>query len=65
MVENDRRTPGYVLRLLEYYIRMEKMIKDKETDKTDEEVVPLSRCKNFTLNGGIGREIYEVLYFYF
>lgn len=25
-----RNAPGYVLRFLEYYIRMEKMLKDKE-----------------------------------
>ncbi len=32
---DNRHAPEYVLRLLEYYIRMEKMIKDKEKDITD------------------------------
>lgn len=32
----NRHAPEYVLRLLEYYIRMEKLTKDKETDRTDE-----------------------------
>ena len=33
---DNRHAPSYVLRLLEYYIRMEKLIKDKESDRTDE-----------------------------
>ena len=33
---NNRHAPAYVLRLLEYYIRMEKLIKDEEADRTDE-----------------------------
>lgn len=33
---DNRHAPSYVLRLLEYYIRMENMMKDKEADKTDE-----------------------------
>ena len=33
---DNRHAPSYVLRLLEYYIRMEKLMKDKEADKTDE-----------------------------
>ena len=32
----NRHAPEYVLRLLEYYIRMEKLMKDKETDNADE-----------------------------
>ena len=33
---DNRHAPTYVLRLLEYYIRMEKLMKDKEAEKTDE-----------------------------
>ena len=33
---DNRHAPSYVLRLLEYYIRMEKLIKDEEADRTDE-----------------------------
>ena len=33
---DNRHAPEYVLRLLEYYIRMEKLMKDKETDRVDE-----------------------------
>ena len=33
---DNRHAPEYVLRLLEYYIRMEKLMKDKETDNADE-----------------------------
>ena len=33
---DNRHAPEYVLRLLEYYIRMEKLVKDKEAEKTDE-----------------------------
>lgn len=33
---DNRHAPEYVLRLLEYYIRMEKMVKDKAVEKTDE-----------------------------
>ena len=33
---DNRHAPSYVLRLLEYYMRMEKLIKDKESDRTDE-----------------------------
>ena len=33
---DNRHAPSYVLRLLEYYIRMEKLIKDKEEGRTDE-----------------------------
>ena len=33
---DNRHAPSYVLRLLEYYIRMEKLMKDKEADRTDE-----------------------------
>ena len=33
---DNRHAPSYVLRLLEYYIRMEKLIKNKEADRTDE-----------------------------
>ena len=33
---DNRHAPEYVLRLLEYYIRMEKLMKDKEEDGTDE-----------------------------
>ncbi|MBQ7796210.1 MAG: helix-turn-helix domain-containing protein [Lachnospiraceae bacterium] len=32
---DNRHAPEYVLRLLEYYIRMENLMKDKETGKTD------------------------------
>ena len=34
---DNRHAPEYVLRLLEYYIRMEKLVKDKGTGGTDEE----------------------------
>lgn len=34
---DNRHAPEYVLRLLEYYIRMEKFVKDKGTDRRDEE----------------------------
>ena len=35
--ERDKRhAPEYVLRLLEYYIRMEKLVKDKGEEVTDE-----------------------------
>ena len=33
---DNRHAPTYVLRLLEYYIRMEKLMKDKEAEKTHE-----------------------------
>ena len=33
---DNRHAPSYVLRLLEYYICMEKLMKDKEADRTDE-----------------------------
>ena len=33
---DNRHAPEYVLRLLEYYIRMENLMKDKESDRTDE-----------------------------
>lgn len=33
---DNRHAPSYVLRLLEYYIRMEKLMKDKESDRTEE-----------------------------
>ena len=33
---DNRHAPSYVLRLLEYYIRMEKLTKDREADRTDE-----------------------------
>ena len=33
---DNRHAPSYVLRLLEYYIRMEKLTKDEEADRTDE-----------------------------
>ena len=33
---NTRHAPEYVLRLLEYYIRMEKLMKEKEKEQTDE-----------------------------
>lgn len=33
---DNRHAPAYVLRLLEYYIRMEKLMKDKETNIIDE-----------------------------
>ena len=33
---DNRHAPSYVLRLLEYYIRMEKLMKNKEADGTDE-----------------------------
>ena len=33
---DNRHAPEYVLRLLEYYIRMEKLMKDEEADRTDE-----------------------------
>ena len=33
---DNRHAPSYVLRLLEYYIRMEKLMKDKEADRTNE-----------------------------
>ena len=33
---DNRHAPEYVLRLLEYYIRMEKLIKEKEEEKVDE-----------------------------
>ena len=33
---DNRHAPEYVLRLLEYYIRMEKLMNDKEADRTDE-----------------------------
>ena len=33
---DNRHAPAYVLRLLEYYIRMEKLMKDKEEDRTGE-----------------------------
>lgn len=32
---DNRHAPEYVLRLLEYYIRVEKLMKDKEADRTD------------------------------
>ena len=32
---DNRHAPAYVLRLLEYYIRMEKLMKDEEEDRTD------------------------------
>ena len=32
---DNRHAPEYVLRLLEYYIRMEQMIKEKSSEKTD------------------------------
>ena len=32
---DNRHAPEYVLRLLEYYIRMENLMKDKEAGKTD------------------------------
>ena len=34
---DNRHAPEYVLRLLEYYIRMENLIKDKETGEADGE----------------------------
>ena len=34
---DNRHAPEYVLRLLEYYIRMENLVKDKETRETDGE----------------------------
>ena len=33
---DNRHAPVYVLRLLEYYIRMEKLMKDKEEERADE-----------------------------
>lgn len=33
---DNRHAPEYVLRLLEYYIRMENLMKDKESGKTNE-----------------------------
>ena len=33
---DNRHAPEYVLRLLEYYIRREKLVKDKEEERTDE-----------------------------
>lgn len=33
---DNRHAPAYVLRLLEYYIRMEGLMKDKETDRMHE-----------------------------
>ena len=33
---DNRHAPEYVLRLLEYYIRMENLMKDKGEGKTDE-----------------------------
>ena len=33
---DNRHAPVYVLRLLEYYVRMENLMKDKEADRTDE-----------------------------
>ena len=33
---DNRHAPEYVPRLLEYYIRMEKLMNDKEADRTDE-----------------------------
>lgn len=33
---DNRHAPEYVLRLLEYYIRMEKLTKKKEEERTDE-----------------------------
>ena len=33
---DNPHAPAYVLRLLEYYIRMEKLMKDKESDRTEE-----------------------------
>ena len=33
---DNRHAPEYVLRLLEYYIRMEKLVKKKEEEKKDE-----------------------------
>jgi len=33
---DNRHAPSYVLRLLEYYIRMEKLTKDKEEERADE-----------------------------
>ena len=33
---DNRHAPEYVLRLLEYYIRMEKLVKDKGEEITDE-----------------------------
>ena len=33
---DNRHAPSYVLRLLEYYIRMEKLTKNKEADRMDE-----------------------------
>ena len=33
---DNRHAPSYVLRLLEYYIRMENLMKNKEADRTDE-----------------------------
>ena len=32
---DNRHAPEYVLRLLEYYIRMENLVKDKEAGETD------------------------------
>jgi len=32
---DNRHAPEYVLRLLEYYIRMENLVKDKETGEAD------------------------------
>lgn len=32
---DNRHAPEYVLRLLEYYIRMENLVKDKGAGKTD------------------------------
>lgn len=33
---DNRHAPEYVLRLLEYYIRMEKLVKEKREEETDE-----------------------------
>ena len=33
---DNRHAPEYVIRLLEYYIRMEKMMKEKGEEKTNE-----------------------------
>ena len=33
---DNRHAPAYVLRLLEYYIRTEKLNKDKEMERADE-----------------------------
>ena len=32
---DNRHAPEYVIRLLEYYIRMENLVKDKGDEKTD------------------------------